>query len=56
MRGNLKRTSVNPLNPLGTKNKDLGPASHTLLTPEVNPLSPKSDQHEISPHNTNALE
>ena len=22
----------------------------------VNPLSPKSDQHEISPHNINALE
>ena len=22
----------------------------------LNPLSPKSDQHEISPHNINALE
>ena len=23
---------------------------------KLNPLSPKSDQHEISPHNINALE
>ena len=27
-----------------------------LLLAWVNPLSPKSDQHEISPHNINALE
>ena len=32
MKGNLKRTSGNSLNPLGAQNKDLGTASQTLQT------------------------
>ena len=31
MKGNLKRTSGNSLNPLGAQNKDLGAASQMLL-------------------------
>ena len=38
-------------------NKDLTRKEHyVLIKTMVNPLSPKSDQHEISPYNVNALE
>ena len=32
MKGNSKRTSGNPLSPLGAQNKDISTASQTLLT------------------------
>ena len=70
LKGNLKSISSNSLSLFGTHNKDISPARQTSLTGfrlrlrnrvafpagiQLNPLSPKSDQHQISPCNINAL-
>ena len=70
LKGNLKNISSNSLSVFGAHNKDISPALRMSLTGlqlhlrhrvafpagiQLNPLNPKSDQHQISPCNSNAL-